>query len=189
MDRVCTVDGCDGIHLAKGYCGKHYLRIYKRGTLNLSKMMGIGKTPEERFLSRVEKSEGCWTWKGKPMKNGYGQITVNYKKIWAHRYSWSLANGRTPVLHILHSCDNPLCVNPAHLREGTPAENSNDAKMRDRIVKGEKVHTAKLNEKKVREIKQRISNGENENVIAANLHVSRTAIYHIRTKQTWAHVI
>lgn len=89
----------------------------------------------DRFWVRVEKSDGCWLWTGSRMTHGYGVLTVNGRPIGAHRYSYSIANG--PIADdvvIRHSCDNPPCVNPAHLLAGTQTDNVHDMLERGRHV-------------------------------------------------------
>lgn len=91
------------------------------------------KTPlEERFWPKVDKqdSDECWNWKGFLDRDGYGQISaggVGSAMLKAHRYSYELHYGINPGDKVvLHICDNPSCVNPAHLRMGTPSDNMKD---------------------------------------------------------------
>ena len=84
----------------------------------------------DRFWSKVEKSNGCWLWRGAADPRGYGFFWVNGKQIGAHRFSLSLKLGRLP-LQACHSCDVPACVNPDHLFEGSQQDN-----MRDCVSKG-----------------------------------------------------
>lgn len=95
-------------------------------------------TFEERFWSWVKKHDGddaCWTWFGAMFRNKkvyYGHLNVssitgkvNQTKL-AHVVSWFLAHGVWPKKNICHSCDNPLCVRPKHLWEGTVKQNNKD---------------------------------------------------------------
>lgn len=71
-------------------------------------------------------ADECWPWQGELRSNGYGVCRVGARRHNAHRVAWSLHHGREPDLQILHHCDNPSCCNPAHLYEGTQAENIRD---------------------------------------------------------------
>jgi len=83
---------------------------------------------------------GCWPWKGYVNTYGYGAIKVQNpttgefsKQHAAHRLSFEINIGAIPKgMHVLHSCDNPLCVNPKHLRIGTAKDNSDDKIARGR---------------------------------------------------------
>lgn len=97
-----------------------------------------GLTAEERFWRKVQRRgpHECWPWIGACGSGGYGAISVRengVSKRWtAHRRAWVLVNGPIPARDdgqeswILHTCDYPPCVNPAHLKLGTPRENTAD---------------------------------------------------------------
>lgn len=81
---------------------------------------------KDRFLKYVKKTDSCWIWTGSVWK-GYGRFMSDRCKK-AHRVSYEIFNG--PIekgKDILHSCNNSLCVNPQHLRQGTQSENERDA--------------------------------------------------------------
>jgi len=95
--------------------------------------------PEERLWLRVEKGASCWLWSGKVDRSGYGSLWVRGGKVQAHRFSWFLAKGPVPSgLCVLHSCDFPACVNPAHLFLGTRGDNNRDRARKGRSAKGDK---------------------------------------------------
>lgn len=79
-----------------------------------------------------EPNSGCWLWIGSLSTSGYGRMTIGQRQIQAHRFSFEAHNGNIPDgLEVLHKCDNPMCVNPDHLRAGTHKDN-----MRDMYAKG-----------------------------------------------------
>lgn len=95
------------------------------------------RSTEERFWSFVHKTATCWLWTGTTSGSGYGSFWNGSRPMRAHRFSWMLAGGELPAgMELLHQCDNPLCVNPAHLRLGTHAENMQEAKERRRYRYG-----------------------------------------------------
>ena len=82
------------------------------------------KTAEERFWVKVDKTDGCWLWTAGKIWGGYGRIKVDGRTRRAHRVAYEWANGPIPAgLDLDHTCHVPACVNPAHLRLATNAQN------------------------------------------------------------------
>lgn len=80
----------------------------------------------------MDRTGDCWEWKAAKNKAGYGCIGINGTVQLAHRTSYFIHHGSWPDMPVLHSCDNPACVNPAHLRLGDHAENAKDKMQRGR---------------------------------------------------------
>jgi hypothetical protein len=75
-------------------------------------------------VDKVDNPGGCWIWTGKK-KEGYGVYTINGKEEFAHRLSFQAATGKDPQGKVvMHSCNHPYCVNPAHLSLGSYTQNN-----------------------------------------------------------------
>jgi len=143
----------------------------------------------DRFWNKVDKSGDCWEWTGFKHK-GYGRFSVGVRRLRSHRVAWELTHGPIPDgMLVLHTCDNPGCVNPDHLFLGTQADNMADmvSKGRQPFVKvlGEGVGTSKLAEDQVRSIR---SDPRSQRAIARDYGVSQTAISEIKNRKRWRHI-
>ena len=93
---------------------------------------GAEKMHEQQLSHYVITETGCWNWTKSTSPDGYGKLKRNGVTMRAHRIFYEHFNGPiTDNLHVLHRCDNPLCVNPEHLFLGTRVDN-----MQDMIEKG-----------------------------------------------------
>src|SRR3712207_1103922 len=71
---------------------------------------GMPKTPEDRLLGLVEKTDTCWIWTARKTRGGYGRLTVDGKTAAAHRFAYSLFIGDIPHgMFVCHRCDSPAC--------------------------------------------------------------------------------
>ena len=145
------------------------------------------KTVEERIAALTDKRahDDCWNWIGATDRHGYAVIKVNGRTRTASRvlYLDIMGNPWSPVVR--HKCDNPKCMNGAHLIGGTQKENLGDAKERGRLATGERNGNSKLTTEKVKQIKER---GRKEHLarLANEYGVSVRAITKILKGETWA---
>lgn len=132
----------------------------------------------------------CILWKGPKRKDGYGRVTVDGRREYAHRVAYCKVRG-IPLLAIKgvvirHTCDNPPCVNGAHLVDGRQADNVQDAVERGRNAACEKHGRAKLSDDQVREIRQTFT-GERGQVVALakRFKVSHSMVSLIVRDRNW----
>ncbi|MFE0541064.1 HNH endonuclease signature motif containing protein [Streptomyces sp. NPDC058891] len=99
----------------------------------------------ERVLALLERSTdrsgSCWEWTGSRIGKGYGNFRMKGQNFLIHRSSYEIHHGRVPAgLFVLHSCDNPPCANPEHLRAGSHGDNMRDRSERDPHASSAKTH-------------------------------------------------
>lgn len=142
--RICSIDGCDKLVHARGWCGGHYARWRRYGNpLQLIRRprnmppVEFKRWFEDQF--RIEPGPfdtPCWIWTGTTDTPGYGQVRLQGRLQLVHRLAWKYRNG--PIsdgLSVCHIDDhNRLCCNPEHLYLGTHAENMADLVKQGRHV-------------------------------------------------------
>ncbi len=127
----------------------------------------------------------CWIWRHITTSKGYGLI-FDGRMYQTHRVAWAEINGPIPAgLHILHKCDVPACVNPAHLFLGTNADNMRDRGEKGRHLRGERSPTARLTTQQVLAIRD---DSRPDRDGAAAYGISRTQYRRIRSRKQWAHL-
>src|SRR5262249_19676858 len=141
-------------------------------------------------LSKTIQQGECLIWQG-PMVRGYG-VTYIPKELrpifgqgnWlTHRLVYRLATGMTPEV-CCHACDNPACINPAHLFNGTQQENCQNTASKGRTTWGEKNHHAKLTNAQVIEIRKRAGT-ISQRVLAQEFQVQQQEISRIVRGVVW----
>lgn len=161
-----------------------------------------------RFWNKVDKRDpaGCWIWLGQTMPNGYGRTSRSRAEngphsVYAHRAAWELTHGVVPTdLLVCHTCDNRVCVNPAHLFVGTQKDNIADMDAKCRRVNSPAPKGTVLNAKITQGIANRIRKmhvdlpkrgtliapGEMQG-LAARFGISVSQVYNVVTGKCWAH--
>lgn len=148
-------------------------------------------SPRERFEASVALNivSGCWLWTLHRNAKGYGQFYVSRKDRarLAHRVSYEMYVGKVPDgMCVLHRCDNPPCVNPAHLFLGTRADNHADMERKGRTIKGEAHANAKLTAEQVESIRK---DTRLNRVIAIEHGVGNATVAKIKRGERWKHLM
>ena len=156
-------------------------------------MFFVDKDVIRRFAEKVsvDSRTGCWTWNGGVNACGYGQFRLGSKMVYAHRLAWMIAFGDIPFpgAEVMHSCDNPSCVNPDHLMPGTHTDNMQDMAQKGRAkgkLSGEANGRATLTADQVADIRRayELTKGS-VSYIAKTFGISRGTAGNIIAGRTW----
>lgn len=153
-------------------------------------------TPEvERFWSKVAVGapDDCWLWSASLDTKGYGQFRSRGTMVRAHRWSYVAANGSIDsAVHVLHSCDTPRCVNPAHLFTGTHADNMADMAAKGRASRvarfaGDDHPNSRLTADQVADIRRRYTGKRGQQAaFAREFGVTKSAVHLVVHGRNWA---
>ncbi len=151
----------------------------------------ISDEAKTRFWSKVNKTDTCWLWTAYRLVEGYGQIRINGKIHRTHRLSYLIAYGDfSPKLSVLHKCDVPACVNPAHLFLGTLADNNLDMTNKGRRATGKSIFinrtTTKLTDVQVVCLREDFINlNLTQAQLAKKYGISQSVVSRIVNKHSW----
>ena len=163
--------------------GHYYVGIpkYLRGHHPNSSTKGKFKNDEREFWTGVEKTPKCWNWiKGKT-HSGYGRFHFQGRRVFAHHLSWFFSHGSWPTLFVCHKCDNPACIRPDHLFEGTQLDNMRDAAKKGRI-------NTKFSRSIVLKVVKMRRMGRTEKQVSAKLGISEPMVGRIMRGLNWSHL-
>lgn len=161
-----------------------------RKSFNCSWLCRYG-TFDQRFWRRVDKTPTCWNWIGPVSNRGYGLLHHVDKMKKCNRIVWIITNGEIPKgIHVLHKCDNTLCVRPSHLFLGTHTDNMRDCikKGRGNKARGERVTNSKLTESQVLHMRKLDSCGHASSQLSRKFGVAYNTVRHVVTRGTWKHI-
>lgn len=152
----------------------------------------------QRFWAKVDRRgpNECWEWRGARNTNSdHGHFLFSAKPtrrlVMAYRVMWWLAVGRIPDgMNVCHRCDNPKCVNPAHLFLGTQADNLRDMREKRRHAHGETNGHARLTRGVVEEIRALARSGSmTQAAIAQQFGVDQSHVSNIKHGYAWKHTV
>ncbi len=185
----CYADDCDNKSKKRGLCIKHYTRLLRYGDINHTSVI-VGDDKKRIKGNSIVVDSGCWEWQ-RYIKEGYGITILKGQIEQAHRASWKVFIGEIPEgMQVNHKCHNRKCINTEHLYIGTQKQNMQDMIDANRGCdrRGSLSPVAKLNERKVKIIKDLIALGWKIKPIADKYNVCESTIRAIRSNLTWTHV-
>lgn len=184
----CTIDGCEKSHWALGFCRAHYNRNLRHGDPLAYGSKKRKHRPPVAFLESAfaYSSDECLPWPHGVNRFGYGLINVDGRSTLVSRLICKRSHGEPPAekTDAAHSCGNPNCVNPRHIRWATRAENMADKERHGTTPRGSQNGHAKLLEADVRSIRAQPNRSYIE--LAREFGVAKGTIVNIRLRNTWA---
>lgn len=142
----------------------------------------------DRMIAKLTVEGNCVVWTGYRLKQGYGRLSYEGKLWLAHRLAFFFAKGYIdPSKCILHKCDNPSCVNPNHLKQGTKQENTLDSVRKGRHVNNSGMANGRaiLTPSKVKTIRKLEAKGIPRKQLAQRFNVSIATIQRVAAKTNW----
>ncbi len=203
LPKICSVENCEKEARARGWCVNHWRKWKAYGD-------PLGSAPIkntiEKFWSLLDKSGGpdtCWPWMGPRLASEYGTFGFMGHKWLVHRLSAHLSGMAIEGRVVCHSCDNPICGNPAHLWVGSQKDNMQDARNKNRLPTGDNHYFRKtpnkrpygerngqstLTESDVVEMRRLHAAGVTQRTISAQFGICNQQVSRIINRLRWAHV-
>jgi hypothetical protein len=172
----------------------HYERWRLKGDIHATHQMPTRRRPDLRFWAKVDTTAGlfeCWPWLGARDDDGYGRFRrggCTEGMVSAHRFALEQVLGRNlgPGMVARHVvCDNPPCCNPAHLAEGTHADNADDKVSKGRQARGERHGQTRLTPGQVLAIRAAYRAGVTQTALGKVYGMTQAGISRIVLRQTW----
>lgn len=185
---TCKVGECDREPARRGWCKTHYSRWLSTGDPTKTLIGGWDETAAQRLARRsIRMPSGCVEWNGPCDKDGYGKFT---KKGWpgrAHRAAYIASKGPIPVGALVrHTCDNPPCIYPDHLRLGDELDNATDRVQRGRFDRtSPRYNRVRLSMKEARDIRAKHDAGALQRALAQEYGVGRDQISRVVNNLNW----
>lgn len=190
--RPCSMEGCEKRARCQELCDMHYTRLRRHD--DPAAIMNADRTlsSDERLrrYGWTVTDRECWEFNG-PRRNGYGQISITgNRSAIASRVAYETWVGEIGEgMFVCHQCDNPACINPAHLFLGTHEENMDDCKSKKRHAFGERQGGAILTEEQAVQVREMYATGAyTQKELGKMFGVCQTAISATTRKVNWKHV-
>lgn len=192
MDSKCKVEGCQEPVTRRPHqeCESHFYRRTTYGNYHEQRRTRTGASWEER-LSNWSPEPGpldtdCWIWQGTLNSDGYATVKYNQKAYKAYRVMWERHNEEEipPGMNACHRCDQPACVNPAHIFIGTQVDNIMDmvGKSRQRAPRG-------LTDSQVRAIRSMVRGGMKQSEVVRMMGLDSSTVSRIVNNKLYKDVV
>lgn len=188
--KLCSIDGCSGSAIGRGWCASHYRRWSRHGD-PLAGRTPVGEA--HRFLDDAVKfrQDGCLTWPYAKSENGYGNIFIEGRNHVVSRVVCERVNGPPPsdAHEAAHSCGrgHEGCIAPLHLSWALPVQNAIDRYMHGTDGVGSSNPSAKLSESSVTEILS-AKGVESQEKLAKRFGITQSMVSRIHRRVAWQHV-
>lgn len=187
----CSIAGCMGRVKARGWCEMHYCRWRANGDPTVNRLPKKVPISDRLRAGAVRTSCGCLEWIKSRDKDGYGKLSVNRVDCRTHRLSWEQINGPIPTGRmILHTCDNPPCIDPSHLVLGDARGNASDRVDRSRFnYSSGRYNRVKLTPAMAREVRVMSRRGDSRRSISEKFGVGVYQISRIVNNINWKELV